>query len=264
MFAQLYRDHPELLERLLEGLTDGVNIDIGIDMQQQTGAPSSVPDGSLQQSSFKVVIETKTSKELSVDQLRRHVEAFDGEEQRILLLLTPESDDADVHTASSLIEEENGDIIFAAVTFSDIVGLLIGDDGLISSHDQELYELVDDYQNFCSEENLLPDDDVLRAVPCGDSHADNDKFDLYYAPASRSYRSHQFVGIYYRKSIRHIGRLDQAIAVDRVDGELEIKSSGASALKDDERRRIQGAMDAATKYGYNIETGHKFFLVEKF
>jgi hypothetical protein len=51
----------------LDGLVDGVEINIGVEMQQQNSAPSSVPDGSLQHSSFKVVIETKRSKEFGVD-----------------------------------------------------------------------------------------------------------------------------------------------------------------------------------------------------
>ena len=33
---------------------------------------------------------------------------------------------------------------------------------------------------------------------------------------------------------------------------------------DDERRRIRGAMDAASKHGYSIEQGHRFFLVDQF
>ena len=264
LFAQIYRDSPSRLEQLLEGLVDGVDIGIGVDMQQQTSAPNSVPDGALQQSSFKVVIETKRSDTFSVDQLRRHLDAFDGEEQRILLLLTPETEDIAVNEASSIIEEEDGEVIFAAVTFSEIIDLLVGDRGLISSYEQDLSKLVEDYQNFCSEEGLLPEDDVLRAVPCGDSHEDNNAFDLYYAPASRGYRSHQFVGIYYSKSIQHIGRLDRAVAVDRVDGKLEVKRTEDESLTEDERRRIRGAMDAATKHGYDIDTGHKFFLVDEF
>lgn len=264
LFAQIYRDSPGRLERLLEKIVDGVEIDIGVQMQQQTSAPSSVPDGSLQQSSFKVVIETKRTKTFGVGQLLRHLEAFDEEEQRILLLLVPEVDNTAVSEAASAIEAEDEDIIFAAFTFADLIDVLIGDGDLVSTYEQDLYELVEDYQNYCSEERLLPKDDVLRAVPCRKSHEENTAFNLYYAPASRGYRSHQFLGIYYHKSIRHIGRLDKEVVVDRVNGELKLKDGDTKTLTADEKQRVHDAMDAGTERGWDIETGHKFFLVDQF
>jgi len=102
LFAQIYQDSPGRLKRRLEGLVDGVEIDIGVDMQQQTSALSSVPDGALQQSSLKVVIETKRSKDFGVGQLRRHVNAFDGENQRVLLRLAPETDGVDGTVAANI------------------------------------------------------------------------------------------------------------------------------------------------------------------
>jgi hypothetical protein len=264
LFAQIYNDSPSRLKHLLEALLDGVSIDIGVEMQQQTTGPHSVPDGALEQSSFKVVIETKRSQDFSVDQLRRHAEAFDGEEQRILLLLAPQTGNGAAQEATSAVHGVDADITFAVVTFKDVIDVLVGEGSLISPYERDLYELVEDYQNFCSAEGLIPDDDVLRAVPCGTSHEENAEYDLYYAPSSRGYRTHQYVGIYYDKSIRYIGRLDRSVVVHRIDGDLVVQEEDAKALTADEKHRIQSAMDAATEHGYEIETGHEFFLVDEF
>ena len=263
LFTQIYRDSPSRLQNLLEGLVDGASVDVGVNMQQQTTAPSSVPDGALTQPSFKVIIETKLGDSFSADQLDRHVKAFDDEEQRILLLLSPHEPDesslSEVHEAFGDLDEA---ISFAAVQFADVIDLLIGKDGLVSEYEKELRDLVEDYQNFCSEEGLLPDDDLMRAVPCGTSHEDNFEFDLYYHPSSRGYRRHQYVGIYFDKSIRGIGKIEKTVEVDAENGTLE--GEDVEKLSEEEKRRILGAMKEASKHGYSIDQDHEFFLVDRF
>jgi len=264
LFSELYRESPNRLRDLLEQLVDGVSVEVGVSMQQQTKGPSSVPDGALIQSSFKVVLETKKRDSFSTGQLERHLEAFDGEEQRILLLLTPrEPNVGKIREAEQRLKEYDEGIAFATVQFEDLIDLLVGEEeGLISEYEQDLRAVVEDYQNFCSAEGLLPDDDLMRAVPCGTSHEDNFRFDLYYHPASRGYRRHQYIGIYFDKSIRGIGRLKKTVEMERVDGNLEGKE--VKELSEDEKQRIHGAMDEAPRHGYSIERDHEFFLVDRF
>lgn len=263
LFTQIYRDSPSRLQNLLEGLVDGTSVDVGVNMQQQTSTSKSVPDGALTQPSFKVVIETKLGDSFSADQLERHLSAFEDEEQRILLLLSSrEPHAASLSEVEDAFEELDEAISFAAVQFSDVIDLLIGEEGLISEYEKELRALVEDYQNFCSEEGLLPDDDLMRAVPCGTSHDDNFQYDLYYHPSSRGYRRHQYVGIYFDKSIQGIGKLEKTVEVDVVDGELE--GEDVDGLSEEEKERILGAVQAAPKHGYSIEQGYEFLLVDKF
>lgn len=264
LFSEIYREGPSRLQDLLEGLVDGVSISVGVDIQQQTGGASSIPDGALTQPSFKVVLETKISSSFSTDQLERHLEAFKGEEQRILLLLMPhEPTEAALTEVRKDLEERDEGIAFAAVRFQDLIDLLIGEEeGLVSEYEQDLRAVIEDYQNFCSAEGLLPDDDLMRAVPCGTSNEDNFQFDLYYHPASRGYRRHQYVGIYFDKCIRGIGKLERTVEVDRMDGEL--RGEGIDELSEDEKQRIHGAVDEAPKHGYSIEQDHEFFLVDRF
>lgn len=272
LFAQLYRDSPSRLEDLLGRLVDGISVDVGVRMQQQTSQESSVPDGGLTQQSFRLVLETKTSDSYSTDQLERHLEAFQEEEQRILLLLTPHGlDEAEESKVESRLEEEDEGLTFAAVKFCDIVDALIAggrgeeekEDPLVSEYEQDLYELVVDYQNYCSGRDLLPDDDLMYAVPCGKTHELNFKYDLYYHPKSRGYQKHDYVGIYHEKSIRGIGKLQHTVHADLIDGELE--GQGVEQLSEEERKRILEAMENAPEMaGHSVKQDHEFLLVGEF
>ncbi len=262
LFAQIYDDSPGRLERLLRGLIDGVDIDVGVQMEQQTAGSDSIPDGALTQSSFKVVIETKRSDSFSIDQLLRHAKALQGVRQSVLMLLLPEVPEANVEKAAQQMAEYDESIQFGAVTFQEVIQVLIGSDGLVGTHEDEMRQLVEDYRNFCSAEDLLPADDLMRAVPCGQSHEDNFAYDLYYHPSSRGYQSHQYVGIYYKKSIRGIGKLAKTVEAELVDSELVIQNG--ATISEAEEHRIRGAIEAGTKHGYGLDTGHEFLLVDTF
>jgi len=271
LFSELYRESPGRLQDLLGRLIDGVSVDVGVSMQQQTSGRSSVPDGALTQSSFRVILETKTGESFSVDQLERHLDAFKDEEHRILLLLSPRGlDEAEHGEVERKLKGQGKGVTFAAVAFADVVDALIGgrskeEEGnpLVSEYEQDLYELVVDYKNFCSEVGLLPDDDLMYAVPCGDTHELNFKYDLYYHPVSRGYQKHQYVGIYYDMSIRGIGELKHAVHANLLNGELE--GQGVEELTESERERIRGAMKSAPEMaGHSVEQDHEFLIVDKF
>jgi hypothetical protein len=256
LLGQVYNDEPERLETLLGSVVDGTTVDIDLQMAQQESGPDSIPDGALFQPSLRIVLETKRGNSFSTDQLKRHLHAFDGEDQKVLLLLTPrevESDDLD--EVREAAQERNA--VFGNVTFDDLIGALIGEDGIVSEYETDLRSIVRDYESFCSEQDLLPDDDVMRAVPCGDTHELNVEQDLYYMPASRGYRSHQFIGVYSDMSIHHIGRLVKDVEVDRVGSSLEGETED---LTEDQLGRIRGAMDQRP----GIEQGHRFMLVDEF
>lgn len=263
LFAQIYDNSPERLGELIGGLIDGVDVNIGVQMEQQTTEPESIPDGALTQSNFKIVIETKRSDEFSTDQLVRHAKVLQNTDQGMLMLLLPEVPREDVEKVEKQINEYDESIHFVAVSFHEVIDLLIGsDDGLIGPHESNLRELVEDYRNFCSGEDLLPVDDLMRAVPCGKSHEDNFKYDLYYHPSSRGYQSHQYIGIYHKKSIRGIGKLEKTVEAELIDGELEVQND--VTLTEDEKQRIRKAIESGKRFGYSLGTGHEFLLVDTF
>jgi hypothetical protein len=251
LLGQVYNDSPERLESLLGAVVDGVVVDIDLQMSQQERGPESVPDGGLFQPSLRIVIETKRSDSFGTGQLKRHLKAFDGEDQKVLLLLTTREPDAGKLKQVDEAADEVG-VTFGSVTFSTLIDALIGDEGIVSEYETDLRSIVRDYESFCSERGLLPDDDVLRAVPCGDTHELNVDCDLYYMPAYRGYRSHQYLGVYYHKSIRHIGKLVHDVEVERPDGTLvgEVED-----LTEEQRGRIHEAMNRRP----GVQQGHRFF-----
>jgi len=256
LLAQVYNDAPSRLESLLETVVDGISVDLDLQISQQEKTAASIPDGALYQPSLRIIIETKRGGSFSQGQLERHLEAFKDEEQKILLLLAPETPEEDnLEKVDRMSEGEN--VVFGAVTFSDLIDALIGEGDIVSEYETDLHSIVEDYQSFCSEEDLLPEDDVLRAVPCGRTHELNVEYDLYYMPTSRGYRSHQYVGIYYDKSIRYIGELDQDVEVERVDGQLTGETEDLSEKK---REDLHELMDQKP----GLETGLRFFLVDGF
>lgn len=256
LLGQVYNDSPERLESLLSSVVDGIAIDIDLQMAQQERGPESVPDGGLFQPSLRIVIETKRGGSFSAGQLERHLDAFNAEDQKLLLLLTARQPD---ERKLEQVEKAAGKVgvTFGNVTFSDLIDALIGEEGIVSEYETDLRSIVRDYESFCSERGLLPDDDILRAVPCGNTHELNVDCDLYYMPASRGYRSHQYVGVYYDKSIRHVGKLIHDVEVERLDGTLE---GEIEDLTEEERERIHEAMDRRP----GIQQGVRFFLVDQF
>lgn len=254
LLGQVHDDGTRRLEELLSSVIDGISVDLSLQMSQQESGPESVPDGKLSQPRFQLVLETKRGDSFDEDQLERHLQAFDGEGQEVLLLLTREKpDEAALRRVEESAHKEGVD--FGAVTFSDLIDALIGEEGILGTHERDLRATVRDFESFCSEEDLLISDDVLRAVPCGDSHDVNVRHDLYYMPASRGFRSHDYIGLYFNKSIRHVGKTVKDVVVNLQDGELVGETN---SLEESERKRIEDAIWPS------IEQDHRFFLVEEF
>jgi len=94
LFARLYNASPNRFQDFLSSLLSEENIDIqiGLAFKQQTKAArgSSIPDGSLSQPSFKLLIETKLYDNQDRTQLKKHLMGFErNQETQILLLINP-------------------------------------------------------------------------------------------------------------------------------------------------------------------------------
>jgi hypothetical protein len=122
-----------------------------------------------------------------------------------------------------------------------------------------MHALVNDYEEFCSDENLLPRDKwTLFAPPCGLSHEINVANQLYFCPASWSRRKARYLGIYYDKAVRHIGTITKR--AEMADGNV----TSEMPLTDDERKRIDRASKAALdERGWDLSIPpNQFFLCD--
>ena len=249
-----------LLRKILKDELD--DFDIGIKWKTQLKNEESVPDAQIRQNSFNMLVETKLKREFDINQIERHINGFNGNDKyQIMLTLSPfEMEREQKLQIDKIIQEKNANVVHKHITFDELIQAI--DNELDESRDSEFYDILNDFEQFCSESFLLNNsDNVIRVVPAGVSYEDNIKYNLYYDKRENGYVPHSFLGLYKDKAVRQIGKIKYIVDVEIEDGKI-IKSS--HELSDEMKNNILEAVNKAHNYNYNIETGHKFFIVDKF
>lgn len=192
LLARIYANSTTQASQILTELT-GEPIEIGIEINQQERAESSVPDGAIIQRSFKILIESKVDSPTDIDQLLRHSDSFSDEEQKVLLLLTREAIGQKETVIRQAIVKRHPDIIFKNVTYKAICHAA---DALFREYEYDMRALIDDYIEYCNDVGLFDQSQFLmRVVPCGQSLELNRKYGIYFHPSDRGYTRHKYVGI---------------------------------------------------------------------
>lgn len=275
LFSRLYNHSPTRFEDFLNALScDGnLTFDVGIQFAQQEGNTNrnSVPDGLITQKSIKVVIETKLYGNYGLSQLSNHLESFDNEDTQVLLLLDPRKPSDEflsqvISYVKSFNQANDARVVCLATTFTDIIKNF---DSVLLDYDFDLTEILDDFREFCDSMFLLPRDHVvMRAIVTGYTFHENMEFGVYYDPVDRGFSNHSYLGLYKNKSVRGIGKLTKIVHAeyDKYTDELNVVAYQKGAeLTEDERSRIIGVMRSAEEvHGWDVYTGHHFFVVDKF
>ena len=238
--------------------------DIGLVITQQAGTGKSVLDGFISQRSFRLAIETKTSSEFHLDQLQRHLSIFESNcEQQYLLLLSNEEKGVSSELRDSLLEKIPKGVELLETSFEKLIQFFRG---CITEYDEEMVELVADYEAFCSEMKILStDQDTMFVPPCGRSFGENIEYKLYYCPSSWNRRNVRYLGIYKNKAVQAIGVIAKTVRCDLnlETGTVDCLDKGV-ILTSDEKKRILGAAQSALKEnGWNLSTGTQFFLCDE-
>jgi hypothetical protein len=264
LFSRLYHHSPSKFNLLLAEMFSESGIKPGIQFKQQERGSDSVPDGLISQESFQIVIETKLYDNFSIHQLLNHCMKFEDSRTEILLSLSPGKIETTkiVEKVRQFNIENSKQIQYRHITFNDIIKNF---QLIISDNDIEFANIIDDYEEYCYSNGLIDlSDNKMRAVNCGQTLIENMKYDLYYDPIERGYSKHGYMGIYANKCIHAIGKITNIISADLKDGVLEIRESSAK-VTDEQKERIIGAIeDAYENREWKIESGHKFFMVDKF
>lgn len=269
LLSRLYAHSALYFEAFLADLLGADAPGVGVRFtQQDAGSKESIPDGVLEQRSFKIVLETKLHSKPEQDQLVRHLQSFGNEERQILLVLTPtrpeKNRQRELETSVKAYNDKQG--LHVEPVFTTFRQLIYSYGGALAAHDTEMQYLLDDYTDFCAtfgKDQLLPRDEyTLRAVPCGKTFEDNIDLRLYYQPVDRSSRNHKYLGIYRDKLVRYIGEIQKVVSADLIDGKILSKEPD---IEEDEKRRIKDAIDRSHGVpGYQVDTGHEFYLVKEF
>ena len=267
LLSRLYYHSPLKFEKILnEILTDEIfNLNVGVNFSQQNKGHNSIPDGSISQESFQILIETKTSSGFSANQLIRHLSGFDKQySDKILLALSPYDVPVEVITKVNR-HIKSGDpkrIRFTATTFAQIIAAVRNN---ISEYETEISEVLNDFEEYCIESKLVNyhESSTLLAFSTSRSHKENKKYNLYYDPATRN-NNHKFtyLGLYRNKKIYAIGKYSKTVYCDLYEGKLVPTRGETLDITDDEYQRIKDIIEE-TDY-YDLRYGNKFTLVDEF
>ena len=262
LFARIYNHSPELASEFISGLVEA-EISIGLEIRQQQKMGDAIPDGTMVQRSFNILIEAKVDALPDEKQLLRHCQKFTNEDQQILLLLTTQHLKVNqFEEIKKNISQQSPKVIFRNITYADICEAC---SGLFRDHELQMQALVEDYIEYCNDVQLVDQSDhLLRIVPCGVSLSLNEKYGMYFHPA-RGYTKHRFEGIYAQREVKFLLDIGCGGSVFDIDFDgVKITKTRVEGEETDKHDKniIFMIEEANLKCGYDIAKGHRFFCGE--
>lgn len=263
LIARIYDYSPMVASSVLSEIT-GESVEIGIEIQQQKPGVKSVPDGTIIQRSFKILIEAKVDSAYGVDQLVQHAKTFTNESQKLLLLLTKVPLHAEeLESTRRRIGTVSQDILFRNITYERICECV---KDKFKEHEATMSALVQDFIEYCNDANLTDQSKFLmRIVPCGVSIDINQKHGIYFHPSDRGYSRHNYLGLYADKAVRSIWKIESVFDVTlHEDGKLvkELVQGEQTDKYDQNLRDI--IKDAQSECDFEVTKGHRFFCGRPF
>ena len=269
LLSRLYSYSSDKFFRFLksEYFSDAFNPEIIFTLQEKS--VDSIPDATITQESFKIVVETKMYDWFYEDQLLRHLNSFNDEKYKVMITLAPEvmEDDKKLAIEQKLKEyneKQTHSVIHINTTFENMVNSIAE---VLDDRDYEMQEVLDDYLNYCYSDGLIPVSDswkYLRMQLAGTTLDFNISSGVYYDNADRGFRAHDYLGLYKNKSVRAIGKVIARItAIVTEDGVRYNAEFGE--LTEERKQIISEAMADGDSYGYDLRSvEHRYFFVDKF
>ena len=229
----------------------------------------SIPDATITQEGFKIVVETKLTDWFYSDQLMRHLKSFGDEKNKVMITLASEPMSAEKlvdfeKQLKEYNESQTYPVIHINTTF-EMMANAIRD--VIDDRDYEMQDVLDDYLNYCYKDGLIPVSDswkYLRMQLAGTTLDFNVNNNVYYDNAERGFRAHDYLGLYKQKSVRAIGKICARItAIETEEGIKYTPEFGE--LTEGRKQMIAKAMADGDSHGYDLRTiEHRYFFVEQF
>ena len=235
----------------------------------QEKSVDSIPDATITQEGFKIVVETKLTDWFYSDQLMRHLKSFgDGKNKVIITLASELMSEEKLLDFENQLKEYNATQTYPVIhinTTFEMMANAIGE--VIDDRDYEMQDVLEDYLNYCYKDGLIPVSDswkYLRMQLAGTTIDFNIGNNIYYDKAERGFRAHDYLGLYKQKSVRAIGKICARITA--IETESGIKyTSEFGELTDERKALIQKAMADGDSHGYDLRTiEHRYFFVENF
>lgn len=235
----------------------------------QEKSVDSIPDATITQEGFKIIVETKLTDWFYSDQLMRHLKSFGDEKNKVMITLASEPmEESKRKKFEEKLKEYNmtqsHPVLHINTTFECLANAI---QEVIDDRDYEMQEVLDDYLNYCYNDGLITVSDAwkyMRMQLAGVTLDFNVANNIYYDNAERGFRAHDYLGLYKNKSVRAIGKICARVtAIETEDG---IKfNSEYGELTDERKQKIIDSMENGDIHGYNLRTvEHRYFFVEQF
>ncbi|MFI3604691.1 hypothetical protein [Vagococcus fluvialis] len=157
LLSRLYQYSSDKFFRFLksEFFSDSFEPEIVFNLQEKS--VDSIPDATITQESFKIVVETKMSDWFYSEQLMRHLNSFGDEKYKVMITLAPEimAEDKKKIFEQQLKEYNSAQskpVIHINTTFEGIANAI---QEVIDDRDYEMQEVLDDYLNYCYNDGLI-------------------------------------------------------------------------------------------------------------
>jgi len=233
----------------------------------QDKSEESVPDATITQPSFKLVIETKMTDWFYNDQLIRHMSKFRNEEYKVLITISSVLMDQKKKEKFDLElkkynEDHKTNILHVNTTFELLAQ---GIQDVITDRDYEMQDVLDDYLDYCHNDNLIVIPDAwkkMRMQLAGTTFDFNMEENIYYNSIDRGFRNHDYLSLYKQKSIRAVGKIIAIITAVLKDGKLEYNVERGE-LTEERRQKIDKAIEDGKRYEYVLDST-RYFFVDKF
>lgn len=269
LLSRLYQYSSDKFFRFLksEFFSDSFEPEIVFNLQEKS--VDSIPDATITQESFKIVVETKMSDWFYSEQLMRHLNSFGDEKYKVMITLAPEimAEDKKKNFEQQLKEYNSAQskpVIHINTTFEGIANAI---QEVIDDRDYEMQEVLDDYLNYCYNDGLIAVSDswkFMRMQLAGITLDFNVSQDIYYDNADRGFRAHDYLSLYKNKSVRAVGKISARITAVDTDNGMQYEVEFGE-LTEERKQKIADAIIDGVQHGYDIKSRkHRYFFVEKF
>ena len=269
LLSRLYSYSSDKFFRLLksEFFSDSFEPEIVFTLQEKS--VKSIPDATITQESFKIVVETKLSDWFYSEQLVRHLESFGDEKYKVMITLAPEPmAENKMAEFTEKLKAYNATqkypVVHINTTFEGLANAI---QEVIDDRDYEMQEVLDDYLNYCYNDGLITVSDAwkyMRMQLAGTTFDFCLRENVYYENAERGFRAHDYLGLYKDKSVRAIGKVIARIIAYETEEGVKYKAEYGD-LTDERKECIRLAMEDGESHGYDMRRSeNRYFFVEQF
>ncbi len=268
LLSRLYSYSSDKFFKLLKSEYFSDNFEPEIVFKLQEKHKESIPDATITQEGFKLVVETKMSDWFYTEQLVKHLNSFGDVKNKVLITIAPEpmAEEKLIDFQKHLDEynsQQEYPVHHINTTFLKLTESI---QDILDYRDYEMQEVLDDYLSYCYKDNLILVSDSwkwMRVQLARTTFEFNVNQSLYYDDIERGFRAHNYLGLYKEKSVRAVGKITDIItAVRNESGQLEYTVERGK-LTHEKKKKIDLAISDGKKYGYDL-ISNRYFFVDKF